>query len=174
MIKHLFTFFLLVSFFCSFSQTYVISGKLSDKNDALPFATVLVKGTTYGTNTNINGNYSLKLTAGVYEVVFQYIGYTKKTIRVELNSDKVINVIMESEGISLKEVVVKAGEDPAYPIIRKAIKKRKYYLNQVNTYTCQSYIKGLQRIQSLPKNIGKLIKFTGGDASDTNGIKGII
>lgn len=174
MIKHLFTLLFIISFSSWRCQTFVISGKVSDKNEALPFATVLVKGTTYGTNTNINGNYSLKLNAGVYEIVFQYIGYTKKTIRVELSSDKALNVILESEGVSLKEVVVKAGEDPSYPIIRKAIKKRKYYLNQVNTYTCQSYIKGLQRIQSLPKNIGKLIKFTGGEASDTNGIKGII
>jgi hypothetical protein len=156
------------------SQTYILSGKITDKSEALPFATILVKGTTYGTNSNVNGLYTLKLPAGNYEIVYQYVGYGKKTEKVNLTGDKTLDVNLVPDGISLKEVVIKAGEDPAYPIIRQAIKKRKYYLDQLDAYTCQAYIKGLQKINSTPKNLKSLIKLFGGDLSDTSDIKGVI
>lgn len=156
------------------AQTYILSGKISDKNEALPFATILVKGTTLGTNSNINGMYALKLPAGTYEIVYQYVGYTKKTESVLLDSNKNLDIKLIPEGVSLKEVEIKAGEDPAYPIIRKAIRKRKYYLNQLDAYTCKAYIKGLQRINSVPKNLDKLIKLSGGDLSDTADMKGVV
>lgn len=157
-----------------FSQSYVLSGKISDKNEALPFATILVNGTTIGTNSNINGLYTLKLPAGKYEIVYQYIGYSKKIEKVELNGDKLINVTLFNDGLTLKEVEIKAGENPANPIIRSAIRKRKYYHNQVKAYTCKAYIKGLQRITQLPKNFSKLIKISGGNASDTSDLKGVV
>lgn len=172
--KFLFFFFSYSFFVPLHAQTFVLSGKISDKSEALPFATILVKGTTYATNSNVNGYYTLRLPPGSYEIIYQYIGFTRKAEHVELTGDKKLNVTLVSEGISLKEVEIKAGEDPSYPIIRKAIKKRKYYLNQLDAYTCKAYIKGLQKINSLPKNIGKLIKFAGGEKSDTMGIKGVV
>jgi hypothetical protein len=127
-----------------------------------------------GTNSNINGLYTLKLPAGNYEIVYQYVGYSKKTEKVELNADKVLNITLNDDAVSLKEVEIKAGEDPAYAIIRQAIRKRKYYLNQASAYTCKAYIKGLQRINKLPKNMAKLVKISGGDASDTADMKGVV
>lgn len=156
------------------SQTFVLSGKITDKSDALPFATILVKSSAYSTISNVNGQYSLKLPQGNYEVIFQYIGYARKIEKINLNENRTLDVNLSPDGISLNEVEIKAGEDPAYPIIRQAIKKRKYYLNQLDAYTCEAYIKGLQKINSVPKNIKGLIKLAGGDLSDTNDIKGVI
>jgi hypothetical protein len=156
------------------TQNFILSGKISGGNEALPFATIIIKGTTAGTNSNANGMYSLKLPAGHYEIVYQYIGFTKKIIAVDLNSDKELNVNLLAEGVSLKEVEIKAGEDPSYPIIRKAIKKRKYYRDQLNSYSCKAYIKGLQKISNIPKNIKGLIKISGGDLSDTLDMKGVV
>ncbi len=168
--------FLLIVFCSGFgsAQTYVLSGTISGNNETLPFATILVKGTTLGTNSNANGQYRLKLPAGDYEIIFQYIGFTKKIERVSLNSDKTLNVVLSSDGISLKEVEVTAGEDPAYAIIRQAIKKRKYYLNQLDVYTCKAYIKGLQKINKIPKNLKGLLKISGGEISDTAEMKGVV
>jgi len=168
--------FYFLFFYCTFfqSQTFVLSGTISDKKEALPFATILVKGTTFGTNSNINGIYSLKLPAGNYEIVYQYVGYSKKTETISLNSDKIVNVNLSADGIALKEVQIVAGEDPAYPIIRKAIKKRKYYQNQVDAYSCKAYIKGLQRITGIPKNLLRLIKLTGDKQTDTNDLLGVV
>lgn len=156
------------------AQTFILSGRITDKKEPLPFSTIMVKGTTLGTNSNVNGDYALKLSAGTYDIVYQYVGYSKKTQRVELNADKTVDITLSADGVSLSEVEVKAGEDPAYPIIRKAIKKRKYYQNQIDAYTCKAYIKGLQRIKQIPKNFAKLVKISGGSASDTNDMKGVV
>jgi len=166
-------FFILLTNLTS-SQTFSLSGKISDKDGALPFATILVKGSPYNTISNINGLYTLKLPAGNYEIIYQYIGYSKKAERVIINSNKTLDITLIADGISLKEVEVRAGEDPAYPIMRRAIKKRKYYLNQLDAYTCRAYIKGLQKINSIPKNIKGLLKLTGGELSDTADIKGVV
>ena len=75
----LFSLFFLIVSLNFFAQTYTLSGKMTNtKNNALPFASVLVKGTTIGTNSNINGLYSIKLKPGTYEIIFQYIGYKKR------------------------------------------------------------------------------------------------
>jgi hypothetical protein len=159
----------------SFSaQNYILSGKISDQNENLPFATILVKGTTFNTISNVDGEYALKLPGGTYEIIFQYIGYARKSEQVILDKNKTLNVNLSPDGISLKEVEIKAGEDPAYPILRQAIKKRKYYLNQLESYSCKAYIKGLQKINTTPKNMSTLVKLAGGELSDTSYFKGVI
>ncbi len=150
-----YVFIVLVAFCLSFdlcAQSFILSGKITDdKKEALPFASVFVKGTTVGTNSNADGFYTLKLDPGQYEIVFQYIGYKKLVKTVKIEKDEVINAILAADSYELKEVTVKAGEDPAYPIIRQAIRKRKYYLQQVNSFSCRAYIKGLQRLKDIPK-----------------------
>jgi hypothetical protein len=42
-------------------------------------------------------------------------------------------------------------EDPAYPIIRKAIKKRKYHLNLVKSYSAKMYMKSNVPLDEIPK-----------------------
>lgn len=156
------------------SQTFTLSGIISSDKELLPFATIHVKGNSLGTNSNIEGEYHLKLPAGTYEIEYQYVGYSKKTETVVLNSNVRLNVSLKPDGISLTEVVIRAGEDPSYPIIRKAIRKRKFYRDQIDTYSCTAYMKGLQRVNSIPKNIGGLIKLVGAELSDTTDIKGVV
>lgn len=165
---------MLVQFSAS-AQNLLLSGKVTDsKNNPLPFASVFVKGTTIGTNTNADGVYNLRLKEGSYEIVYQYVGYKKEIKSVELNSNTTVNVILQSDNYQLKEVEVKAGEDPAYAVIRQAIKKRRFYLNQVDEYTCRAYIKGLQRLSSIPKNLGKLLKITMGENPIDSSMLGVI
>lgn len=164
-------------FFISFSQaqTYSVKGKVTNtKNEALPFATIYVKGTTIGTNSNEDGNYTLKLNPGVYDLVFQYVGYSKKIEKINLTDNATINVTLQNDGVTLKEVVINAGENPANAIIRNAIKKRKYYLNQVNDYSCNTYIKGLQRINNVTKSVMKLIKMADKSIKDSSEILGVV
>jgi hypothetical protein len=153
----------------------MVSGKVTDsKNNPLPFASILVKGTTIGTNSNADGVYNLRLKPGQYEIIFQYVGYKKESKTIEVNADATLNMVLQSDNYQLKEVSVTAGEDPAYAVIRQAIKKRKFYLNQVNAYTCRAYIKGLQRLNSIPKNLGKLLKVTMGENPIDSSMLGVI
>jgi hypothetical protein len=156
--KHLgfFLLFFLISkaIFC---QTFVVSGKISDdKNQPLSFSSVLIKGTNQGTNANADGYYVLKLKPGAYELIVQYVGYKKKIEKIVVESNVTKNVELIPESYELKEVVIKDGEDPAYSVIRQAIKKRKFYLNEVEAFSCKAYIKGLQRLTNFPE---KMIKF---------------
>lgn len=137
-------------------SAYTISGKITDeKNEPIPFANVYIKGTTHGTTSNIQGAYSLDLAPGKYEVVYKLIGYKLHIEQVTVaSSPQVIDVKLSPESFELKEAVIRAdGEDPAYAVIRQAQKKRKYYLEQVDAYSCDVYIKGVQRILKAPKKI---------------------
>src|ERR1700752_3460343 len=109
------------------AQTYIVSGKISDeKHQGLPFSSVLVKGTTNGTNANVDGEYTIKLQTGEYDLVYQYVGYKKKIEHISISQNITKNISLAPESYELKEVVIKDGEDPAYAVIRQAIKKRKY------------------------------------------------
>lgn len=149
------------------AQTFTIKGKITNKNEPLPFVTIVNKGTTIGAISNDLGNYELKLSAGTHTLVFQYVGFKKTEHIINLTQNTEFNMDLKSEGVSLNEIVVKAGEDPSYPIIRKAIKKKKYYNTLVKEYSCQSYIKGLQRLINMPEKFKKLYKLASGENFDT-------
>ena len=136
-----------------FAQTVTVSGAITDQTGAtVPFASVYIRNTTKGTSANSEGKYQLQLPAGSYEVVFKAIGYKQESRKVDIKADQVINVVMQTETYQMHDVNISAGgEDPAYAIIRKAIKKRPFYLKQINAYSCEVYIKGLQKLLAAPK-----------------------
>jgi hypothetical protein len=146
--------------------TAQVRGKVTDAKGApLPFVSIYVQGTTNGTTSNLDGDYSIFLEKGEYQLVFQYIGYKQRIEHVAVIGGPVsLNVTMQEESIELTSVEVKANaEDPAYPIIRKAIEKREYYLKQVESYTCEVYIKGNVKVLEAPK------KLLGQDVGDLDG-----
>ncbi|MEO1258348.1 MAG: DUF5686 and carboxypeptidase regulatory-like domain-containing protein [Bacteroidota bacterium] len=133
-----------------------ISGVVTDADgDPLPFASVYVQGTTQGTTTNMNGEYFLDLEKGNYELVFQFIGFSQQIRNIKYSGNQLtLNIILEAEAISLNEIEIKANaEDPAYAIIRKAIAKRKYYKELVESFSCDVYIKGNVKILDAPEKI---------------------
>jgi hypothetical protein len=132
-----------------------VKGTIRDEKGALlSFASVYLEGTSKGTTSNIDGIYSIDLAPGDHQLVFQYIGYTTQVITIQINQqDTVMDVILLPLSNNLEEIVVKASDDPAYRIIKKTIKKRKFHLDQLNNYTCDSYVKGSQSITNLPKSI---------------------
>ena len=133
-----------------------VTGKVTDQQgQPIPFANVYIKGTTTGTTTNIDGDYTLELKPGKYELVFKLISYKMHVELVEVASQRItLNIKLSAESFHLKEVAINASaEDPAYAVIREAIKKRKYYLDQVDAYSCNVYIKGVQKITKHPEKI---------------------
>jgi TonB-linked SusC/RagA family outer membrane protein len=89
----------------SFAQQTRVTGKISDmNNEPLPGATVLVKGTTRGTVSGVDGMYAIEAAAGE-TLVFSFVGFEPKEEVV--GNASVINVSL-SEGVALTEVVVTA------------------------------------------------------------------
>jgi len=155
-----FTFILFTLVYWSASaQSTTLSGKVTDQNGKpVPFASVYIKNTTKGASANSEGDYSLQLQPGNYEVRYKAVGYKQESRTVNLKSSTVLNVTLTAEVYELNAVTINAkGEDPAYAIIRKAIRKRKAHLSETKAYTCEVYIKGLQKLLSAPK------KFMGAD-----------
>ncbi|MEM1322272.1 MAG: DUF5686 and carboxypeptidase regulatory-like domain-containing protein [Bacteroidota bacterium] len=153
MLQRLLPFILLL---CSHHLYSQLRGNITDvKDEPLAFASIYVQGSTNGTTSNIDGEYYFELPKGSYKIVFQYVGYRQKVVDVTVGDKEVeLDVQLEAEAIELNEVVVKANaEDPAYPIIRKAIAKRDYYRKLVESYTCDVYIKGMQKLLDAPEKI---------------------
>jgi hypothetical protein len=151
----------------------VIEGKITDPSGhALPYVSIYIKGSTIGTTSNAEGVYRLTISSGSYKVIYRILGYkaTTKNILVE-HLNIVVNVQLEDEAMNLKEVTIIAGEDPAYEMIRHAMKMRKHYLEQVKSYSCDVYIKGLERVLKHPKKfLGHKITNDDLDLIDTTGI----
>jgi len=88
-----------------YAQTVTISGQVmeADTNQPFPGATVVVKGTTIGTITDFDGNYTLSNVPTDAVILFSFIGM--KTQEVVLAGQTVINVTLASETIGIEEVV---------------------------------------------------------------------
>ena len=142
-------------FIASTSSAQKISGTVfSDKGDLLPYASVTIKGTSIGTSANNKARFSFSVSPGTYTVVCQHIGYKtlEKNITVK-KEDAELTFIISPQQLEMTEVVVKSGEDPAYEIIRQAIKKRSFYNEQVQGFECGLYTKDLMKLRKLPKKI---------------------
>lgn len=92
-----------------YSQSVILRGMVSDVStkEALIGASVVVKGTTRGAVTDLDGKYQLELPKGNYDIVISYVGYTTVETAVDLQAEMTLDVTMASS-IALKEVVVTA------------------------------------------------------------------
>ena len=89
----------------AFAQTTTVSGVITSSEDGEPLigATVKVKGTTVGTTTDIDGNYTIKVDANG-TLQFSYMGY--EGVDRQVKGQSTINVVMEPQQDLLDEVVV--------------------------------------------------------------------
>jgi TonB-linked SusC/RagA family outer membrane protein len=101
-----FLFLLVLSSIASNAQDKRITGKVTSKDDGLPLpgVSVLVTGTKIGTQTDINGNYTISVPASSKTLVFTFIGFSTQT--VSIGTKTTINVALEVDAKSLSEVVV--------------------------------------------------------------------
>lgn len=86
------------------AQEYTLSGKVSRHGNPLIGATVTVKGTSIGTQTQTDGTYLLNLEKGKYTIVFSY--GNQKEIPITLTENKVLNVDLSEESEALNAIVI--------------------------------------------------------------------
>ncbi|MGB5370291.1 MAG: SusC/RagA family TonB-linked outer membrane protein [Flavobacteriaceae bacterium] len=95
---------ILGAFLCfGISHAQEVTGMVSDANGPLPGASVVVKGTTTGTQTDFDGNYTINAD-GDATLVFSYIGF--RTTEIAVGGQSTINVTLEEDAQALEEVVV--------------------------------------------------------------------
>lgn len=148
-----------------------IKGVVNDpENEVIEYATVFLRNTQYGTTTNEEGNFYLKVPPGHYTLCIQMIGYIYSEQEIEVASDEIknIQVLLKNDVIELDEVdisgqsIVKQVNKTAYNVI--ALDTKKYYNNTTDIAHVLDNISGVK------------IKELGGVGSETqislNGFSG--
>jgi hypothetical protein len=135
------------------AQTRKLFGKITNARfEPLSFVSVEVRETKRGTITKENGAYRLNLDEGKYDLVVSMIGYKPQVLTVIIGKTDVLkNIIMENEDSQgLAEVVIK-GRDQAEEIIRNVIRHKEEINTAHGAYSCNMYIKAVEKDSSLAK-----------------------
>ena len=90
----------------TYAQSKLIQGQVTDETSGMeiPGVNVVVKGTTQGTVTDVEGNYQLQAPEDAATLVFSYVGYV--TQEVAINNQSQVNIALSTDSRSLSEVVV--------------------------------------------------------------------
>lgn len=102
LLKGLMVFLTMLCTSLTYSQD--VSGTVSDASGPLPGASVLVKGTTKGAQTDFDGKFTIKNVGSNAVLVFSYIGLKTQEVNVAGKSN--VNVTLKEDSAELKEVVV--------------------------------------------------------------------
>ncbi|MHA7830254.1 MAG: SusC/RagA family TonB-linked outer membrane protein [Flagellimonas sp.] len=86
------------------AQEKTVTGTISDASGPLPGASIIVKGTSNGTQTDFDGNFTLSNVPNSATLVISYIGY--KTVEENVGARNTINVSLEEDAQALDEIVV--------------------------------------------------------------------
>ncbi len=134
---------------------YQLRGVITDEfNNPIPYASVYVNQTTYGVSSNLNGEYTLELKNGTYEVVFNSIGFEKKIIPFTIqNKNEELNIKLNNVITELQEIAISDDrKDPAYEVIKNAIDARNKFKYPEKIYSCNAYIKSSLEKEEKNKN----------------------
>lgn len=145
-----------------------IGGKISDKStgEELFGANVVIKGTTYGSSTDFEGNYKIRnMPVGSYILEVSYIGYNPKTVNIDIVENRLVNIDVELEFKVIEgEVVVVTGQaEGQIQAINKQLTS-----NTIANVVSENRIKELPDVNAA-ESIGRLpgvsINRSGGEAN---------
>ena len=141
-----------------FSQNF--KGEILDASGKpISGATVYIKENKQGLICNTDGEFQVTLPEGDYNCTFRCLGYItqERSFSIKQGAEPVyMKIRLDAASFTLSEVVVRAGEDAAYEMIRKAVEKAPLHLAQVKEYTCEAYIKGAGKSTHIPKWIERM------------------
>ncbi len=108
-----------------FAQSYKLSGSVynEETKEPIPFVNIRIAGTSQGTSSNLEGKFLLTLNDSKSKLIFTIVGFKRK----EINADNLKNEIkigLVPDPIQFMEIVVGTDEDPAYRVVREAIKRK--------------------------------------------------
>jgi TonB-linked SusC/RagA family outer membrane protein len=104
----IFTIFLFMGTLVANAQTRVITGTVTSAEDGMPVpgVSISVKGTTLGTVTDIDGNFTLQVPQNAQTLVFSFVGMASQEISIVGKTS--LDVVMEPQTIGMEEVLVVA------------------------------------------------------------------
>ncbi len=140
------------------AQETKINGSVVDVNDKqpIPFANITFKGTTVGTISTEQGTFFLSTRLHVDTLLVSYLGYESQKIPIKKGIYQTIKIELHQSNISLGEVTVVPGENPAHVILKKIIANRD--LNnpeRIEKYHCKVYNKMQIDVNNLSEDFKK-------------------
>ena len=124
------------------AQQTIVSGKVTDvtTGSPVPFATVVFTRTTEGAITDFDGNFRATTTLPVDSIEVSYIGFVKRVKSLQRGKSQIINFQLQEEVVTLNEVVILPGENPAFAVMREVIKnKQNNDKRELEAYEYESY-----------------------------------
>lgn len=144
-----------------------VTGSVIDanSNETLPFVQILFDGSTIGTTTDMDGNFSIENDKGYVTLKFQMVGYKTKILSVKPNKSTELFVLLEPDVYVLEDVVVKPKKqrehyrrkgNPAVELIKNVIaNKDKNRVGQTISYKAETYEKMVLALEPFDYNLDK-------------------
>ncbi|MDR2626898.1 MAG: DUF5686 and carboxypeptidase regulatory-like domain-containing protein [Dysgonamonadaceae bacterium] len=140
------------------SQT--LNGRVTDEaGHPASAASIYISEQNRGLIANDNGEFQVRLPDGEYHLEIRCLGYetANRTVRID-GETKELTVQLKQKDFILKELTVQAGEDPAYAMMRNAIRKAPYYQSVLKESVYEAYVKGSGKMTHIPELINKMAK----------------
>ena len=150
--------FFIGSQFCQ-GQFYISGIVSDDKGEVIPNVNVIIKGTSKGTSTNFDGNFTLKLPKGTSILVFTGIGLEIKKLKVDSSfSSKKLKIRLKYSSIQLNEIEI-ITESKSSKIEKVGFNVEAVEINKIKSQSLE-----LNKI--LDRTPGVRVRTTGGVGSD--------
>jgi outer membrane receptor for ferrienterochelin and colicin len=173
---------IIFSNYLSFSQSGSLSGAVYDKtnNEPIPFANVLIEGTTIGSTTDLDGKFIFKsLNPGFVRLRVTYVGYKTKfsdDIQITNSSNPYIEIYLEPQATELEtaEVTISAFEkNNVSPVSAKTISLSEIESNPGSNRDISKVVQSYPGVAFVPSFRNDIIIRGGGPAENTYYLDGV-
>jgi len=150
--------FVLFSFSILAQTKTQVTGKVTEATTGtpIPFANVIFSGFTEGAITDFDGKFVAETGQPVDSIEVRYVGFKPRKKSLKRGVAQVIDFQLEDDVQSLAEIVVYAGENPAFPILRNVIRqKSKNDKRSLEAYDYEAYTKIEFDIDNLSEQVRK-------------------
>ncbi len=148
-----------VALFCGamlFAQT-TVSGTVNDANtnDPLPGVNIKVVGTSLGTSTDFDGNFTLDVSQSVpFSMEVTFVGYLKKIVKITEENQK-ITISISENATSLDEIVVSASRTPE-SVRESPVTIERMGIRELKSTSSPSFYESLENLKGVDVNKGSL------------------
>ena len=126
----------------AFAQKVQFGGTIRDSitGEALPLVGVMLEGTDYGVNTNLDGKFIMVVPAGEYVMIIRASGYDAYRDTLRLDQDAVnAKIVLQPVSLDLDDIVITSkAVNPAHRVIRNAIAHRSQWGSAVASNSANS------------------------------------
>lgn len=127
----------------SYGQNTLIQGIVTDSisGEGLPYVSLIFKGTSIGTSTDVDGRFSLSTSAPGKLLEISYLGYSTKKVEITAGKLNDLHIQLSQTSLNLSEVIVKPKKEkykkkgnPAVALVKQVIARKEQYSPYVHDY----------------------------------------